>query len=95
MDQGDPEIRPARPEDAPAITACVDAAYRHYIPRLGKPPGPMLDDYKELIQQHRVLVLTDGAKIIGVLVLITQKASLLVANVAVHPDIKADDWDEN
>lgn len=85
MNQGDLAIRPARAEDAPAITECVAAAYRHYITRLGKPPGPMLDDYKEVIQQHRVLVLIDGAKILGVLVLIPQTQSLLVDNVAVHP----------
>jgi ribosomal protein S18 acetylase RimI-like enzyme len=46
----------------------------------------MLDDYKAVIQQHRLLVLTTGAKISGVLVLITQTQSLLVDNVAVHPD---------
>jgi len=86
MNQYDLEIRPARAEDAPAITECVTAAYRHYIARIGKPPGPMLDDYKAVIQQHRVLVLTTGAKISGVLVLITQTQSLLVDNVAVHPD---------
>lgn len=86
MSQGDLEIRPARVEDAPAISECVAAAYRHYIARLGKPPRPMLDDYREVIQQHRVLILTDGAKVIGVLVLITQNQSLLVDKVAVHPD---------
>lgn len=86
MNQGDLEIRPARAEDAPAITECVAVAYRHYIARIGKPPGPMLDDYKKVIQQHHVLVLTEEANIIGVLVLIRQLQSLLVDNVAVHPD---------
>ena len=86
MNQGDLEIRPARIEDAPAITECVKAAYGHYIARLGKLPGPMLDDYREVIQQHQVLVLTEGANIIGLLVLSRQLQSLLVDNVAVHPD---------
>jgi hypothetical protein len=45
MVKGDLEIRPAGVEDAPAISECVAAAYRHYIARLGKPPGPMLHDY--------------------------------------------------
>ena len=92
MNQGDSRIRPARAEDATAITECVTAAYRHYIARIGKPPGPMLDDYKEVIQQHRVLVLTDGAQIIGVLVLIPQTQSLLVDNIAVHPDYQSKGW---
>ena len=86
MNQGDLKIRPARVEDASMITECVAAAYRHYIIRLGKPPGPMLNDYGKMIQQHRVFVLTDGARILGVLVLIRQNRSLLVDNVAVHPD---------
>lgn len=89
MNQGDLEIRPARAEDATAITECVAAAYRHYIARIGKPPSPMLDDYKKVIQQHRVFVLTDGAKIIGVLVLIKQIQNLLVDNVAVDPDYQS------
>lgn len=86
MSLGNLEIRPARAEDATAITECVAAAYQHYTPRIGKPPGPMLDNYRELIQQHSVPVLTEGATIIGVLVLIRQPQSLLVDNVAVHPD---------
>ena len=85
MNQGDLEIRPARREDATAITECVAAAYRHYIDRLGRPPGPMLDDYRKVIQQHHVLVLVDGTNIVGVLVLIRQTRSLLLDNVAVHP----------
>jgi ribosomal protein S18 acetylase RimI-like enzyme len=46
----------------------------------------MLDDYAEVIRQRHVFVLTDGAKVIGVLVLIKQEQSLLLDNVAVHPD---------
>ena len=38
-------IRPARPGEADTLRDVVHAAYRHYIPRIGKPPGPMLDDY--------------------------------------------------
>ena len=45
----------------------------------------MLDDYAELIHRHKVFVLTEG-DIIGVLVLIETEQSLLLDNVAVHPD---------
>jgi ribosomal protein S18 acetylase RimI-like enzyme len=85
MNRGDLEIRSARAENATAITECVAAAYRHYIDWTGKPPGPMLDDYREVIQQHCVLVLADEANIVGVLVLIRQTQGLLLDNVAVHP----------
>jgi len=80
------EIRSARVEDAIAITECVVAAYENYTARLGKPAGPMLDDYERVIQQHRVLVLTEKTRVIGILVLVTQNEGLLVDNVAVHPD---------
>lgn len=80
------EIRPAEVEDAAAITECVAAAYRHYIARIGKPPGPMLDDYTAVIQQHRVFILVDGMRVVGALVTIKQGESLLLDNVAVHPE---------
>jgi ribosomal protein S18 acetylase RimI-like enzyme len=75
MKKADPEIRPAQLEDAAAVTACVAC--------IGKPPAPMLDDYAD---RHKVFVLTEGESIIGVLVLIETEQSLLLDNVAVHPD---------
>lgn len=92
MNEGDWEIRPAQAEDATVIADCVAAAYRHYIARIGKPPGPMLDNYRDLIQRHQVFVLTEGAKVFGILVLITHIDSLLVDNVAVHPDYQSRGW---
>ena len=86
MKQADPEIRRAQLEDATAITRCVAAAYRQYAARIGKPPAPMLDDYAELIQRHKVFVLAEGDTIIGVLVLIETEQSFLLDNVAVNPD---------
>jgi ribosomal protein S18 acetylase RimI-like enzyme len=82
----DSEIRSARLEDAAAVTACVTAAYSPYVARIGNPPGPMLQDYAELIRQHNVFVLSKGKNIIGVLVLIEKEQALLLDNVAVHPD---------
>jgi hypothetical protein len=40
-----PRIRAAIAADVPVIAQIVDHAYRHYIARMGKPPGPMLEDY--------------------------------------------------
>jgi hypothetical protein len=42
----DPMIRPARADDLGAIESIVREAYGHYRARLGKEPGPMLDDYR-------------------------------------------------
>lgn len=85
MKQVDPEIRRAQLEDATAITTCVAVAYRQYAARIGKPPAPMLDDYAELIQRHKVFVLAEEDNIIGVLVLIEKDQGFLLDNVAVNP----------
>ena len=79
-------LRAAEGSDAPAVGACVHAAYSHYIDRLGKPPGPMLDDYAAVIEAHRVFVAEAAGAIAGVLVLVQSESSLLLDNVAVQPD---------
>ena len=81
-----PGIRPARSSDAPAVKRCVEAAYRDYIPRMGKPPGPMLDDYDEVIRRHIVFVAQEQGEVVGVVVLILMEPGMLLDNIAVHPD---------
>jgi len=49
-------IRKARLPDAVAVQCRVEAAYRTYVPRIGRPPGPMLEDYSEVVQQHQAFV---------------------------------------
>ena len=80
-------IRRAEPADAEAVAALVDAAYMHYIGRIGRKPGPMLDDYAALIAAGAVSVLAepDGA-IAAAIVLLSKPDHLLLDNVAVHPD---------
>ena len=79
-------IRPARAGDASAVAACVAAAYALYVERMGKKPGPMLDDYAEVIARHRVFILDEPEGLSGILVLIATAEGLLLDNVAVHPD---------
>lgn len=69
-----------------AIEAVVRAAYSVYIARIGRPPGPMLDDYGGLIEAGAVSVFaeTDGA-IAGIVVLLAKPDHLLLDNVAVAP----------
>ena len=82
----DPTIRSAAPADVDGTRACVDAAYRHYIHRIGKPPGPMLADYAAAVRDHQVWVAEHGGRIAGVLVLIPGDGYILLDNIAVHPD---------
>lgn len=77
--------RPARDADLEAVARIVRAAYAPYIPRIGRPPGPMGDDYSALIRAGRVHVIDHAGIVQGVLVLIPQDGALLLDNVAVAP----------
>lgn len=79
-------IRPAIPEDREAVEAIVRAAYEAYIPRIGKPPGPMLDDYATLIASGAVSVIDASGGITALIVLLPKSDHLLLDNVAVRPD---------
>ena len=81
----EPRIRAATADDVSAITQIVDQAYRHYIARMGKPPGPMLHDYAVRVLEGAVSVLEEGAVIAGIIVLLPATNYLLLDNVAVSP----------
>jgi GNAT superfamily N-acetyltransferase len=83
MDQ--PRIRAATAADVPAIAEIVDHAYRRYIARIGKPPGPMLDDYAARVSEGVVWVLEEGAVIAAIIVLLPAPNYLLLDNIAVSP----------
>jgi ribosomal protein S18 acetylase RimI-like enzyme len=80
------EIRSARPGDLAAVEAIVRSAYARYVPIIGREPGPMLDDYRALIEAGHVHVLSDEEGLRGVLVLIPEEQALLLDNVAISPD---------
>lgn len=79
-------IRAATAADVPAIVDVVDRAYRHYIARIGKPPGPMLDDYAARVSEDAVWVLQDGPAIAGILGLLPAPEYLLLDNIAMAPE---------
>ncbi len=79
-------IRLAGPGDLPAIEAIIQSAYAPYVPRMGRKPGPMLDDYADLIVNRHVHVLCDEQGVAGILVLFSEQHAMLLDNVAVKPD---------
>lgn len=78
-------FRPAIPADAAKIVALINAAYGHYIERIGILPRPMTEDYKEVIDNHRVTVSEREGAIAGVLVLTIDDEGFQINNVAVDP----------
>ena len=80
-------IRRTKPEDRAAVEAIVRDAYSIYVARIGKPPGPMLDDYARLIADGAVSVFEDTAgTIAAIIVLLAKPDHLLLDNIAVRPD---------
>lgn len=80
------EVRPAHSNESRAIAACVNAAYEHYIARIGKKPAPMLADYPALIADGFVSVIATKDGVHGIIVMEGTDDALFIENVAVHPD---------
>jgi ribosomal protein S18 acetylase RimI-like enzyme len=78
-------LRPATESDAPSVAALVEAAYRHYVERIGMLPRPMTDDYTAVIRDRQVTVAEHDAAIVGVVVLTVTDEGFVIDNVAVHP----------
>jgi len=78
-------VRMAGLGDVPGITACVCEAYVHYIERIGKRPGPMLEDFHQTIGKAQVHVVESNGRIIGVAVLMLTDEGFYLDNVAVRP----------
>ena len=70
------------------MKSCVEAAYRHYVARIDKPPGPMLEDYSEVVRLHQAFVAEEAGQVVAVLVLVREAAGLVLDNVSVHPDFQ-------
>ncbi|TQV80927.1 GNAT family N-acetyltransferase [Denitrobaculum tricleocarpae] len=81
-------LRAATAHDLPAIQEIVEHAYSPYIERMGRPPGPMLDDYVKRIEREQVSVVEVDGRVGGLLVLIDQADHLLLDNIAMHPDFQ-------
>jgi ribosomal protein S18 acetylase RimI-like enzyme len=80
-------IRRAEARDRAAVETIVHDAYAHYIARIGKKPGPMLDDYAALIGAGAVSVLDEpGGGVAGIIVLLPKSDHLLLDNIAVRSD---------
>ncbi|MGW0562078.1 GNAT family N-acetyltransferase [Streptomyces sp. NPDC003016] len=80
----DDTVRPATSADVPGVKAVTDAAYHHYIERIGVVPAPMEADHAANVAAGRVFVTGDPVR--GVLVLVPGADHLFLDSIAVHPD---------
>ena len=76
-------VRRARLDDLSSVQKVVDEAYSPYIARIGRQPGPMLDDYAGRIAAGEVEVVDGPGGLDAILVLVPKEGHLLLDNVAV------------
>ena len=79
------ELRTATADDVPAITALVQAAYGHYVERIGGRPRPLDDDYRKVVGEREVIVAEADGELAGLVVLGTDDEGFFIDNVAVAP----------
>lgn len=79
-------LRPAKSEDLSAVAALIEAAYRHYVPILGRRPRPMDDDLQARLGNGELFVIEEDGTLLAVLTMMVQPAAVHIFNFAVHPD---------
>jgi len=78
-------LRSANVANVPKVSALVNAAYGHYVERLGMLPRPMTEDYSEIIANRRVTVAESHGTIVGLIVLAVDDEGFLIDNLTVDP----------
>ena len=81
-------MRPARPDEAEAVGALVEAAFSRHVAAVGRRPAPMDDDHGSRIARGEQYVI-DGDEpgvLAASIVLVEEADHLVVNNVAVAPD---------
>jgi ribosomal protein S18 acetylase RimI-like enzyme len=81
-------VRAARPDEAEAVGALVEAAFARHVAAVGRRPAPMNDDHAARIARGEQYV-ADGetpGTLAASIVLVEEADHLVVNNVAVAPD---------
>jgi ribosomal protein S18 acetylase RimI-like enzyme len=78
-------IRRAGPGDVDALRTIAVAAYRKYVPRIGRNPAPMTADYAQAVRREQAWAAVEDGEIVGFVILIARPGYLLLDNVAVQP----------
>jgi ribosomal protein S18 acetylase RimI-like enzyme len=81
-------LRRAVEGDVAALTQIAEEAYAVYLPRIGRPPAPMVADYATVVREAETWVLDEQGEVVGFVVLEPNPDHLLLANVAVAPPVQ-------
>jgi GNAT superfamily N-acetyltransferase len=78
-------MRRARPDEAAAVAALVEAAFAQHVAAVGRRPAPMDDDHAPHIARGDQWVVDQDGALIASMVLLERDDHLVVDNVAVAP----------
>jgi N-acetylglutamate synthase-like GNAT family acetyltransferase len=78
-------LRPAEAGDAPAMRRLAITSHGKYVPRMGRAPAPMADDYAAVVVRGHAWVAEHGDQLVGLLVMRPAQGHLLLENIAVAP----------
>ena len=81
-----PPPRLATKDDAEAVAALTDRAYKTYVSQLGFEPKPMITNHLGWIEDGHVWVLEEDLSLIGSIVLLQDGQEIQIYSVAVEPD---------
>jgi len=81
-------LRRAVEADAPAVRALTREAYTKWVALIGREPRPMTADVEAAIRDHRIDVLSVGARVVALIETIAEPEALLIENVAVSPALQ-------
>ncbi|MEM1396011.1 MAG: GNAT family N-acetyltransferase [Pseudomonadota bacterium] len=79
-------IRKATIDDVGQIEEITNAAYSKWIARIGRKPLPMTADYPTAISNHRVDLIEQDDKVIGLIETVPTDLFLHIESVAVSPN---------
>lgn len=77
-------IRPATPDDIPALAQIAVLAYEPYVARMGREPAPMRPDFAGHVAKDTVFVCDEGA-VKAYAVIVASQNEPLLDNIAVDP----------
>jgi ribosomal protein S18 acetylase RimI-like enzyme len=78
-------IRKATATDTERIGAIAHAAYAGYVPRIGRAPAPMVEDFAASIAARRVVVIEADGTVAGYMIAWPEPDAYFIDNIAVEP----------
>ena len=79
-------LRLVRPDELAVVATIARDAFSPYIPQIGKPPAPMLADFRAAMGRGHLWTLRSIRPIEGYLHAYQQRGSFEIETIAVHPD---------